>query len=394
MLHAVIVLLAVLLVSAPFTMAAELPDPFLFNDGARRVKTPQDWDARRAELLELFAANEYGHLPPPPAKMTFLPLQAHTYKPLAAPHRQFKVICDPGEGGEKISLVVDLILPPKGNGPFPVIVRGDWCWGKLSDDITRKILDRGYALVDFNRCELAPDLGVKQGDQTVALYASYPGGDFGSIAAWAWGFHRCVDLLVTLPQIDKEKIAITGHSRGGKAALLAGASDSRIALTAPNNSGCGGAGCFRFVGPDGERIENITGTFPQWFTPRFRDYIGKDDQLPIDQHELKALVAPRALLTTEALGDLHANPSGTLITHRAAREVYAFLGHPERIGIHFRPGGHEHNADDFVVLLDFADEVFFHKGSHDWNPNPFPELPQAYSWRAPIPPATGASARD
>src|SRR4029079_16098344 len=108
--------------------------------------------------------------------------QSHTYKPLNALHRQYKVICDPGENHEKISIVVDLILPPKADGPFPVNVRGDWCWGKLSDDITRNILDRGYALAEFNRCELAPDLGAKQGDQNVALHASYPGGDFGSIA--------------------------------------------------------------------------------------------------------------------------------------------------------------------------------------------------------------------
>src|SRR5690349_5927474 len=134
--QAIVVIGAMLLMLAStFSMAAELPDPFLFNDGARRVKTAQDWDARRAELLELFQREEYGHLPPAPAKVTFLPLLSHTYKPLSALHRQFKVICDPGERrGPRISIVVDLIFPPgRGDGPFPVILRGDWCWGKLSD---------------------------------------------------------------------------------------------------------------------------------------------------------------------------------------------------------------------------------------------------------------------
>jgi hypothetical protein len=131
-----------------------------------------------------------------------------------------------------------------------------------------------------------------------------------------------------------------------------------------------------------------------WFTPRFQQFAGREEQLPFDQHELKALVAPRALLTTEVLGDLHANPSGTLQTHRAAREVFTFLGAEKKIAIHFREGGHEHNAGDFETLLDFADEVFFHKGSHDWNPNPFPDLPAAHSWHAPAPPVTGASAPD
>ena len=150
------------------------------------------------------------------------------------------------------------------------------------------------------------------------------------------------------------------------------------------NSGCAGAGCFRFQGPQSERLENIVASFPFWFTPRFREFAGHEDRLPFDQHELKALCAPRALLSTEALDDLHANPQGTFQTHRAAREVYQFLGHADRIAIWYRPGIHEHNADDFSVLLDFADQVFFNKpSSRDWNRNPFPDLPRASSWRAP-----------
>src|SRR5437763_10803261 len=109
------------------------------------------------------------------------------------------------------------------------------------------------------------------------------------MAAWAWGYHRAVDFLVTLRSVDKDRIAVTGHSRGGKAALLAGAIDARVALTAPNCSGCGGAGCFRFRGPQSERLADILQSFPGWFTPRLRDFIGREDQLPFDQHELKAL---------------------------------------------------------------------------------------------------------
>jgi hypothetical protein len=373
---------ALLLIATSAASAAELPDPFLFQDG-HRAKTPAEWPARRAELQELILATEYGHLPPVPKKMTIVPLVVHKQKPFAAPHRQYKLICDPGDGREKISFVVDLLLP-KDAGTFPVILTGDWGWRKTPDDITKTILDRGYALAEFNRVELAADLGPGKGDQTSGLYAAYPGGDFGAIAAWAWGFGRAVDLLVTLPQIDKEKIAVTGHSRGGKAALLAGAIDTRVALTAPNCSGCGGAGCFRFQGPQSERLADILQSFPNWFTPRLRDFALREDQLPFDQHCVKALCAPRALLTTEALDDLHANPQGTWQTHLAAREVYQFLGHAERIGIRFRPGVHEQNADDFSTLLDFADQVFFGKGAkRDWNANPFPELHPAFSWTAP-----------
>src|SRR5206468_526116 len=118
--------------------------------------------------------------------------------------------------------------------------------------------------------------------------------------------------------------------------------DPRIALTAPNCSGCGGAGCFRVQGPSCEKLENIVQSFPFWFTPTFKDFIGKEDQLPFDQHFLKAMCAPRALLSTEGFDDLHANPTGTFESYRAARVVYQFLGQPERIGVRFRPGGHEH----------------------------------------------------
>src|SRR5205823_14582644 len=130
--------------------------------------------------------------------------------------------------------------------------------------------------------------------------------------------HRVVDYLSTLDVIDKKHIAATGHSRGGKAALLAGATDERIALTAPNNSGCGGAGCYRFQADKSEDITAILKNFPFWFEPRFHEFIGRIDRLPIDQHTVKALVAPRALLSTEALDDLWANPKGTQQTYLAA----------------------------------------------------------------------------
>lgn len=362
-----------------------MPDPFLFTDG-RRVKSADDWAARRAEILELIQQHEYGHLPPPPKSMKTVLIGTH--KPRWYPntqHQQFKATCElEGERGS-ISFVIDMLIPLT-DGPKPVIVRGDWGWRKTPDDITKEILARGYILAEFNRVEIVPDLGSEKTDKTIGLWSMYPDADFGAIAAWAWGYHRVVDFLLTRPEVDKDKIAITGHSRGGKTVLLAGATDPRIALTAPNNSGCGGAGCFRFEGAESETLEMITRNFPFWFSPKLREWAGKEDQLPLDQHFVKALVAPRAFLSTEALGDLHANPSGSLITHQAAAEVYKFLGTPDRIAIQFRPGSHEHNVEDFRVLLDFADEVLMKKKpatQRNWNPNPFGELPKAYSWTEP-----------
>jgi len=215
----------------------------------------------------------------------------------------------------------------------------------------------GDMLAEFDRTDLAND----KKNVPYALNLAYPDYDPSALTAWAWGFHRVVDYLQTLPSVDKSHIAATGHSRGGKAVLLAGALDERIALTNPNDSGCGGAGCYRYQAEKSEDIAAITKSFPFWFVPRFQEFIGQVDKLPFDQHSVKALVAPRALLSTEALGDLWANPSGTQRTHLAAKQVYDFLGAPDKTAIFFREGKHEHNADDWNVLLDFADKTFFNK---------------------------------
>lgn len=169
---------------------------------------------------------------------------------------------------------------------------------------------------------------------------------------------------------------MTGHSRGGKTALLAGALDERITLVAPNGSGCGGAACYRIQGKDSETLEIITrpDRFCYWFQPRFRTFAGKESQLPFDQHFLKALVAPRALLSTDALGDHWANPPGTQATYLAVMPVFEFLGVPQKNGIHYREGKHEHNAEDWNALLDFADLQFFGKPSQRaFNQTPFPK---------------------
>jgi pimeloyl-ACP methyl ester carboxylesterase len=180
----------------------------------------------------------------------------------------------------------------------------------------------------------------------------------GAIAAWAWGFHRAVDSLTQISAIDATRIAIVGHSRGGKAALLAGASDERIALTSANNSGAGGAGCWRFCGSGAETLADITDTFPYWFSPSLRIYKNKEHELPFDQHFLKALIAPRYLLTTEAQDDLWANPSGAWRTHQAARQVFEFLGVASNIVMVTRSGEHPHDMRDWQALLNHMDMLF------------------------------------
>jgi hypothetical protein len=248
------------------------------------------------------------------------------------------------------------VCTPAGAGPFPVVVC-DGHWRHLAGGVLSTAAQRGYALAIFSRNELAPDNSGERADR--GLCSVFPGRDFGALAAWAWGYHRVVDFMHHLPVIDRARIAVTGHSRSGKAALLAGATDGRIALTAPNDSGCCGAGCTRYPDEGGERLADIVRSFPNWFSPRLRDYVGREFDLPFDQHALKAAVAPRSLLSTEARGDTWASPRGTRLTYEAAREVYHFLGVEKRIGIWYREGGHAHTLEDWQALLDFAHLQFY-----------------------------------
>ena len=349
--------------SATTQSAGALPDVLVLADGTR-VTSAAQWPVRRAQILELVQQHEYGPLPPAGGETTFVEIISHRVP--TGPHRQCKVKCGPGGA---VSFVLDVMLPKgKAGEKFPVILRGDWCWGKTAPAFAEKILARGYALAELNRCEIAPDNAGRE----IGLSVAYPSDDFGAIAAWAWGFHRSIDVLEKLPDVDSTKIAVVGHSRGGKASLLAGATDERVALTIANNSGAGGAGSFTFQPADCETLERITRAFPYWFSPRLREFAGKEQTLGFDQHFVKALCAPRALLTTEALGDKWANPSGTMRTHEGARAVYKLLGAEDRLGIYFREGKHEHNEADWMVMLDFADQVLLgKKSSRDFASDPF-----------------------
>jgi len=379
----------------------ELPDPFLFVVGSR-VKSPEDWPRRRQELKQLIQTYEYGQLPPAPPSGQVRVTEEPAYQPPARKATisgaepdgnklpaypegtkvtSFLLTVGPAsDAARQVSYHLVLTVPP-GKGPFPAIVRGDLCWGRVRPDIATEIATRGYVLAEFDRTEIVPD---KKGPRDVGAYLVYPEQDFSATAAWAWGYHRVIDYLATRDDIDMKKIAVTGHSRGGKTALLAGLMDDRVALTVPNNSGCGGAGCYRYQAPKSETIEAITKSFPYWFQPQFTDFIGKIDRLPIDQHSVKAAIAPRALLSCEALGDLWANPEGSQVSHAAAKEVYDFLGAGDKIAIHFREGKHEQNLQDWKTLMDFADQVFYGKQvATKFNNLAFPHAPRPWSWTAP-----------
>jgi dienelactone hydrolase len=357
---------------------AELPDPFLFDDGSR-VRDREDWRLRRAEIAETVLDVEYGGIPPEPASLDIERLHTHGEDRFQnAEFTQYRIV-----HGEcpAFHFRLDLLVPGS-DAPSPVVLTGDGCWRNVTDELTGEVLRRGFALAVFTRTAIVPDIPGSGRD--TGLYRVYPDHTFGALSAWAWSYHRCVDALEEIGGVDASRVAITGHSRGGKTVLLAGATDERIALTAPNASGLGGAGSFLFQGPECERLADILERFPYWFGPALGQYLNREEELPFDQHFLKALIAPRAYVNTNALGDLWANPSGTWQTHRAAHEVYRFLDAEDRIGIHYRPGGHSHGVEDWQVFLDFAQRQLQDEDTgqslHD---DPYPELEPAFSWRAP-----------
>ncbi len=355
----------------------ELPDPFVMNDGTR-VKNKTDWAKRREEIKAMMLYYQYGHIPPAHKNIIAKELSSETVYDGGATKKHILLSMGPER---EVKINVGMVIP-KGEGPFPVILKNDR--GIFNVPIADEIVRRGYIVADYARTDLDPD----QKNTVGPAQAAYPDYDWATLAVWAWGGMRVIDYFMTLDVVDKERIAFTGHSRGGKTALLAGALDERIALVVPNGSGCGGAGCYRFQGEKSETLERITAPerFEYWFHPRFRDFADKETKLPFDQHFLKAMVAPRAMISIDALGDLWANPYGTQQSHRGAQPVFEFLGADDKLGIYFRAGGHAQKEDDWRTLVDFADKVFFEKmpaSGRLFCQLPFPNAPQPFSWSVP-----------
>lgn len=370
-------------------MPKELHNLFVFKDGSL-VDSQADWPRRRRELLDTIVPLLYGNLPAAPEKTTCEVLHGASFPQLEG-IRQITIRVVAGKE-PAFSFLLYLLLPPgskaegdENEGPYPVIINGDQCWRMVTDDIIRKVASQNMILAQFNRCEMAADVSLgKAENRNCGLYRHYPNAEFGALAAWAWGFHRCVDVLAELPYVDASKIAVTGHSRGGKTALLAGATDERIALTWANNSGAAGAGSFLFSWPESETLADCLNFMPHWYSEQISDYAEHPEKLPFDQHFLKAAVAPRAFFSTEAFGDLWANPKGTFQTHQAAREAYRFLDAEDKIGIWYREGEHDHTLADWEAFLAFANRHFKGQpGLLDFHKNPFADLPSAFSWSAP-----------
>jgi len=238
------------------------------------------------------------------------------------------------------------------------------------------IIDRGYAVATMCYHDIFPDAPGLKDHSVVSLFKGYGEGpespdEWQAIGAWAWGSSRIVDYLATEPRIDMGKIVIMGHSRQGKAALWAGAQDTRFQVVISNDSGEGGAAISRRE--YGESIERVSSIQPAWFCPAFNQYRGKEQERPFDQHELLALMAPRALYVASAIKDQWADPKGEYLSAYYASPVYQLYGlkgltseempgihEPimNDIGYHIREGIHDVTRYDWLRFLDFADLHF------------------------------------
>ena len=388
----------------------DLPDPLVMLDGTR-VSTPEQWSERRKpELKALFQHYMYGEMPAAPkiaatARQTdrdvlggkatikqvtiaFGPPECPTINLLLfVPNDRNKdrappVVLGLNFGGNHTVLDDRRVALAQGWLPTgPGVEQNRATEAARGKDAGRwqveHVIERGFALATFYYGDVAPDHpGLKDGVFPFFRKAGQmePGPtDWGAIAAWAWGLHRAVDYLITDSDVDPKRIVVFGHSRNGKAALLAGAFDERIAVVIPHQAGCGGSAPSRQQNPKAESVTKINDSFPHWFDAEFKMFGGHEDKLPFDQNCLVALCAPRPVLFTCGEQDQWANPPGQLDVLKSASAVYKLCGREGisadaeakddkliggTLGYYTRNALHTVDRTYWDVFLDFAEEAF------------------------------------
>jgi hypothetical protein len=401
-----------------------LPDPLITSDGAP-VKTAKQWQKeRRPEVLKLFETHVYGRTPE--ARKIKFKQTSEDKNALGgkATRREVTVYLIGTDSGPTMDLLI--FTPNDAKRPVPAFVGLNFagnhavhsdpgialarCWLRDTRDgaVTNnratdrgrgreasrwqveKVIERGYALVTACYCDIEPDHAEGHKESIRSLISTKkPKGfvksavplkgapadsapdDWGAVGAWAYGLSRAMDYLEKENDIDEKRVAVIGHSRLGKTSLWAGAQDERFAIVISNDSGEGGAALSkrRF----GETVERINTSFPHWFCGNFKKYNNNEQELPIDQHMLIALMAPRPVYVASAEKDLWADPKGEFLAAKHAEPVYRLFGGEglgvdqmpglnqpvgKTIGYHIRTGEHDVTEYDWEQYLDFADRHF------------------------------------
>jgi len=372
-----------------------LPDPLKTIEG-KKIVSPEEWrNTRRQEILELFCKNVYGRTPiGRPDNLRFETTET-TMMVSGNATRKLVDIQFSGPGG-KGTIHLAIFIPndvPKPVPGFLLICNRS----PENIDHTRKkkspfwpverIVERGYVAATFHNSDLDPDRhdGFKNGVHGIFDPKDTPRSPdaWGTIAAWAWGASRAMDYFETDNDIDAMRMAVVGHSRGGKTALWCSAEDERFALVISNESGCTGAALAR--NRKGESIEEINRKFPHWFCANYKQYNDKEDELPVDQHQLIALMAPRLVYVASATKDEWSDPEGEFLSCVYAGSVYRLFGlrgldstempksnqplHDGHIGYHIRTGKHDLTEYDWKCFMDFADNHWKKDSTKNSQPN-------------------------
>lgn len=355
-----------------------LPDPLMSANG-RKVSNAGQWTERRDEILELFRENVFGRVPSGSYDKSFI-IVSKDEKAIGG-LATLKMVDIKISTGEK-SLVIHLTLfTPNTGKPSPVLLLID-NRGPANTDPSRQkksefwpveqAIARGYAMAVFYNADLDPDNfdDFKNGIHALLDKGSRKSDSWGTISAWAWGASRCMDYLETDTDIDSKRVAVIGHSRGGKTALWAGAEDQRFSLVISNESGCSGAALARRR--FGETVSVINTAFPHWFCLNYRKYNDNEDNMPVDMHMLLGLIAPRSLYVACADEDLWGDPAGSYMALQNALPVFSLFNPastlPSHIpplntpvyggntGFHIRDGVHNMLLKDWNWFMDFADK--------------------------------------
>ncbi len=381
--------------AAPADLPAQpaLPDPLVSLDGTRII-TAEEWRRRRApELRQLFEHYEYGRRPADVAVTVKVLREDPAAFDGQATLKEFAV-----DVGLPAPVHLLLLVPNERTRPAPCFLMLGFTpnYTLLADPLVQKpdgadetqrgarhsvwlpeqAIERGYAVAAVWSHEVIPDRREVAPGRLRHFGNPDDGDGPATIMAWAWGLSRMIDHLQTDPDVDPARIALVGHSRNGKAALVAAAFDERAALVVPSQAGCGGtAPCRLLPGaddpPKSETVAAITEKFPDWFCGNFRAFGAAPEKLPFDQHALIALCAPRPVLVSCATEDDWSNPAGQYEMLRAADPVYRLVARdglvddapPEtgrllasRLGYFIRHGKHSMGPEDWRAWLDYADK--------------------------------------
>ena len=352
-----------------------LPDPLLMANG-QKVSTLRQWrTVQRPWLYHLFEENVYGRYPTQKIRIRWTTLESGKLaEDTNILRRLVRIWLSPADTTVFIDLL--LFLPAKAGNPAPLFLGYNFKGNRFVPDDpawpVHEIISHGFGVATAWNGDIEQDNrdGWKAGIRSRLREAlKIEPEEWGALGAWAWGLSRIMDYLEQDRSVDSRKIALLGHSRLGKAALWAGASDSRFSIIISNESGEGGAALSRRI--YGETIRNLNDQFPYWFAPAYKKYNDHADSLPVDQHELLSLIAPRPLYVASAEEDRWSDPKGEFTSAVQAGPVYALFGKKgigteslpplhqpvgETIRYHIRAGKHGILLYDWQQYLSFAEQ--------------------------------------